>query len=312
MTAFPASVSPAARAALEQYAGWPASELPAPDDTAAWEAMARQADAGQAELLRPSARQEPVTSTPLEVQGVRVFEQRPAELAHSGKALLYVHGGGLVTGGGEVAELRGISLAAGFAALTYTVDYRMPPAHPYPAGLDDCLAVYRGLLETRAASDIVVLGVSAGGNLAAALALRARDEGLPLPAGLVLPTPELDLTESGDSFLTMPAFDVVLKGSLMPANLLYAGGRDLADPYLSPLFGDLAGFPPCFLSAGTRDLFLSNAVRMHDRLVDAGAYSELHVVEGAPHGGFGGAPEDARLHAAQVAFVERAWAGALV
>ncbi len=290
----------------------PSTSLPPLDDTAAWKAFARAADERLAESLRARPDLEPLSSTVIDVAGARIYEQWPATVTRPGKVLLHLHGGGLFMGAGEACELMGAHAMAGLGARGFSVDYRMPPAHPYPAALDDCLTAYRFLLETHAPSDVVVSGSSAGGNLAAALALRARDEGLPLPAALVLPTPELDLTESGDSFLTHRDADVVLKRSLMPANLLYAAGHDLADPYLSPLFGNFAaGFPPCFLSAGTRDLFLSNAVRMHDRLRDVGVYSELHIVEGAPHGGFGGAPEDARLRADQVAFVERAWAGTL-
>src|SRR3546814_20973230 len=116
-------------------------------------------------------------------------------------------------------------------ARTYEIDYRMPPDHPYPAALDDCIAAYRALLEDHAAWEIIVRGSSAGGNLAAALMLRARDEGLPFPAGLVLATPELDLTEPGDSCQTNEGIDVVIKGSLMAANLLYAAGHDLSHPH---------------------------------------------------------------------------------
>jgi monoterpene epsilon-lactone hydrolase len=122
--------------------------------------------------------------------------------------------------------------------------------------------------------------------------LRAREEGLPMPAALVLLSPEVDLTESGDSFAVNAGVDVVLPGSLMASNLLYAGGADLEDPYLSPLFGDVTGFPPTLLLTGTRDLFLSNTVRMHRSLLAAQVSAELHVFEAMPHGGFGGAPED--------------------
>ena len=87
------------------------------------------------------------------------------------------------------------------------------------------------------------------------------------------------------------------------ANRLYAGGRDLAHPHLSPLFGDVTGFPPTFVQSGTRDLFLSNAVRMHQRLLDAGVPVELRVLEAGGHGGFGGAtPEDEALLAEVLAF----------
>jgi acetyl esterase/lipase len=186
----------------------------------------------------------------------------------------------------------------------YGVDYRTPPEHPYPYALDDCLATYRYVLERHAPAHIIIGGRSAGGNLAVAMVMRARDEGLPPPAALVLLSPEVDLTESGDSFEVNKLVDVVLPGSLMSANLLYAGGTDLHDPYLSPLFGDLTGFPPTFLQTGTRDLFLSNTVRMHRALRGAGVPAELHVFEAMPHGGFTGCtPEDDELAGEVARFV---------
>ena len=99
--------------------------------------------------------------------------------------------------------------------------------------------------------------------------------------------------------------DAMLKQRLMPANLLYAAGADLAHPYLSPLFGDFSkGFPPTFIQAGTRDLFLSNAVRLHRALRAHALPAELHIFEGMPHGGFGGAaPEDRELNAEVARFV---------
>src|SRR5262249_51845807 len=103
--------------------------------------------------------------------------------------------------------------------------------------------------------------------------------------------------------------DTVLTRSLMPANLLYAGGHDLADPYLSPLFGDFSrGYPPTLLASGTRDLFLSNTVRMHRALRAAGVPAELHVLEAAPPGGFhGAAPEDREIDREVRGFVDQRW-----
>ncbi len=117
-----------------------------------------------------------------------------------------------------------------------------------------------------------------------------------MPAALILLSPEVDLTESGDSFQVNQMVDVVLPGSLMRNNQLYADGTDLSHPFLSPLFGDLAGLPPTFLQSGTRDLFLSNTVRMHRALRKCGVTAELHVFEAMPHGGFmGNTPEDSEL-----------------
>jgi monoterpene epsilon-lactone hydrolase len=188
--------------------------------------------------------------------------------------------------------------------VVYGVDYRVPPDHPYPAALDDCVAAYRALIAETPPERVVVSGVSAGGNLAAALLLRALEEGAPMPAGAILLTPELDLTESGDSFETLMGLDVVLTGRLTEMNQLYAGGADLSHPYLSPLFGDVSGFPPTLLQAGARDIFLSNTVRMHRKLRAATVEAELHVWEGMPHGGFGGlTPEDREVSAELQAFI---------
>jgi acetyl esterase/lipase len=207
-------------------------------------------------------------------------------------------------GGGAACRLLTSVTALQTGMVTWGVDYRMPPQHPFPAGLDDCVAVYRALLETRSPADVFVGGASAGGNLAAALIVRAREEGLPMPAALVLNSPEVDLTESGDTFRTLLGHDTVL-GPLGEVNRLYADGHDLADPHLSPLFADVTGFPPTYLQAGTRDLFLSNTVRMHRSLRAAGVEAELHVFEAMPHGGFGGAPEDMEAAAEQRRFLNR-------
>jgi acetyl esterase/lipase len=138
------------------------------------------------------------------------------------------------------------------------------------------------------------------------MVLKSRDLGLPLPSAVGLFSPEVDLTESGDTFQTNRDIDVVLHGSLAATNALYANGHDLADPYVSPLFGDFAkGFPPTFVQSGTRDLFLSNSVRIHRRLRDAGIDAELHVWEALPHAFFGGAPEDKELHAEFTRFLAR-------
>lgn len=115
-----------------------------------------------------------------------------------------------------------------------------------------------------------------------------------MPAAAVLLSPEVDLTESGDSFNTLAEWDNTLS-SLAAVNALYAGDHNLADPYISPLFGDFTGFPPVFLQAGPRDLFLSNSVRMHRRLLADGVRAELHVFEAMPHGMFAGTPEGDEL-----------------
>lgn len=274
------------------------------DDTEAWLELVKAGDAALVEMLGPEP---PVVCDLREIAGVPTYVIRAEDTPDDPSTPVYldIHGGALIMGGGDACRKMASGRAMTTGMVHWAPDYRMPPLHPYPTPLDDCLAVYRALLEVRSPEDVFVGGGSAGGNLAAALVARAKDEGLPVPAGLVLLTPEVDLTESGDSFRTNLGLDSVLTGSLMGANLLYANGHPLDHPYVSPLFADVEGFPPTFVQAGTRDLFLSNAVRMHRRLRAAGVDAELHVFEAMPHGGFFGAPEDVELRLEERRFLDR-------
>jgi epsilon-lactone hydrolase len=222
------------------------------------------------------------------------------------RAVLYFHGGAYLLGGGLLAAHTALPVAAGVSCKVYSIDYRMPPKHPFPAALDDALDAYRYVLEHFKPQNVAVYGGSAGGGLAAALILKARDSGLALPGAAVLFTPEADLTESGDTFETNATVDVILQQRLTDSIALYANGHDLRDPYLSPVFGDFTkGFPPTILISGTRDLFLSNTVILHRALRRAGVHAELHVFEAMPHGGFSGAPEDAESLAEQIRFIDQ-------
>ena len=305
----PTSISPEAQAFLNSPEPFGSNDPPDDlRDIAGWEKFIARADALIAERIgRLLPADLPLDEASFDHEGVTTYVFRPHAVDEGAETPVYldIHGGGLVMGGGAICQLMSRGQALLRPMITWAVDYRMPPKHPYPTPLDDCVAAYRRLLEERSPQDIFVGGGSAGGNLAAALMVRAKDEGLPLPAALLLITPELDLTESGDTFCTLHGVDNVLK-PLMETNLLYANGADLAHPYLSPLFGGVTGFPPTYLQSGTRDLFLSNAVRMHRKLLAADVETELHVFEAMPHGGFGGtSPEDMDLIQSVLRFIEK-------
>jgi len=291
----PAHLSAGARAAL-QAPRQPARIYPPLADIQGWREMVERLDAALLPRLQAVTFEADAERLTVASQPVYKVTPRGTNLLNRRQVILELHGGALLYCGGAIVEPLAKSAALRTGRAVYSLDYRMVPDHPYPAALDDCLGLYRYLLEHHAAQDIVIYGTSAGGNLAAATMLRARDEGLPLPAGVVLLTPEVDLTESGDTFHTLDGLDSVLTSTLMPINHLYAAGANLADPYLSPLFGDFTrGFPPTFLQSGTRDLLLSNTVRLHRRLRAAQVRAELHVWDAMPHGGFGGADEDREL-----------------
>jgi acetyl esterase/lipase len=303
----PAHLSPQAQAFLSLPPRTGGS-YPALDDAAGWRRHIAQSDAMIMQMFLGGRPAFEGSVRELAEGEARGYEIVPAGVDPADRRVyLDIHGGALIMGAGEVCKAMAMSTARTVGARVIAVDYRMPPENPYPAGLDDCLAFYRALLRDHSPEEIIVGGASAGGNLAAATILRARDEGLPLPAAAVLLSPEVDLTESGDTFFTNAGIDGM--GSLMQANLLYAAGHDLADPYVSPLFGHFAkGFPPTLLTAGTRDVFLSNAVRLHRKLRAAGVPAELHVLEAAAHGAFAGSsPEEAELDAEVRLFCQRAW-----
>jgi monoterpene epsilon-lactone hydrolase len=300
----PLSISAEARQFLDQSSPTDTS-FPGLNDVDGWMDLISYRNQEMVDLL--SEFEIPATTEILEIGATQTYIQLTEGASDTPDSPVYLdfHGGGLIYGGGESCRLMGAAVAMWTGIATWSVDYRMPPLHPYPAAIDDAMAAYRVLLERKASDRIVIGGSSAGGNVAAALLARARDESLPMPAALILMTPEVDLTESGDSFVTNSGIDCVLT-SLMPVNMLYADGHDLTDPYVSPLFADVRGFPPTLLLAGTRDLFLSNAVRMHRKLRAAGVAADLHVFEAMPHGGFSGiSPEDFEMRAEIRLFLDR-------
>lgn len=306
----PSTISEAARAALSAGAATPPVPRPAASDLDGWrraiEASERMWEPIAAQMLE-ECRCEVETRS---LAGVTTYVCKPDRAASGAerRAYLYLHGGAFVFGGGRFAMATGAASADRLGITTYSVDYRMPPDHPFPAAPEDCLAVYRALIDRHDPRRVVIGGSSAGGNLAAAVTLMIRDRGLPLPAAVVLLTPEVDLTEAGDTFRTNALLDVTLKAGLPECNALYAAGRDLTDPYLSPLYADFTrGFAPTLIQSGTRDLFLSNSVLLHRKLRAAGIEAELHVWEAMPHGGFGfgPVPENEEISAEVARFIAR-------
>lgn len=304
----PSTVSPEAHNLLANPPKMGAA-LPADlQDMAAWRAICAQGTQMLTQMLAPQAAAHPCEVVEHRVGATTLYDILPANASSedSRRAIYYVHGGAFIHGSGICSAYMAQPLATSARLRVLSIAYRMPPDHPYPVGLEDALAGYRAALERFAPENLVVVGPSAGGGLAAALVLKIRDVGLPLPAACVLATPEADLTESGDTFETNAEIDVILRKRLSGSIALYAGGHDLRDPYLSPVFGDFTkGFPPTLLLSGTRDLFLSNTVRLHRALRKAGIEADLHVWEAMPHGGFFGAPEDAEVLAEQAAFIRK-------
>ncbi len=261
-----------------------------------WAREAERNDRAAARAVREAARRASVSLQPATIAGARVHRVWPPAIAreHQNHLLLYFHGGAYVLNAGVAGLMEPVLIAARIGIPVLAVDYRMPPAHPFPAALEDAVAVYRAQLETRDPCTLAVGGTSAGGGLTLALMQRLKSLGLPLPGAMYLGTPWADLTKTGDSLWINEGIDrllVTYDGPLHAAARLYAGGHDLRDPLLSPVYGDFAGLPPAYLVTGTRDLFLSHTIRVHRRLREAGVPAELNVYEGLSHGDYIGVPD---------------------
>lgn len=222
------------------------------------------------------------------IEGVPVYRVAPNDpaTAHEGHLFLHLHGGGYVLGGGDAAVTEAAVISGALGIRAISVDYRMPPDHPFPAAVDDAVAVYRSVIETHPAAKIVVGGTSAGGGLTLATVHRLNELGVALPGALWLGTPWADLTKTSDSLFTNEGIDRVLityDGLLGAMARLYAGEEDLEHPLLSPIYGDFGDFPPTQLVTGTRDMFLSDTARVHRAIRGAGGIADLNVYEGMSH-----------------------------
>ena len=214
-----------------------------------------------------------------QIAGVNVDWLRPKN-ARRDKVLLYLHGGAYVMGSPRThRQLVGHTVrAAGVIAVV--PDYRLAPEHPYPAAIDDALAVYRGLLESGFnAEDIIIGGDSAGGGLTVATLLNLRHAGLPMPTAAVLLSPFLDVTGSGESAQTRadrdPWFNVA--DLHVVAGYYCADEQEWGNPLISPVFANVAGMPPMLIHVGDDEILLSDSTRLAAKLEAAGIAVELEV-----------------------------------
>jgi cation diffusion facilitator CzcD-associated flavoprotein CzcO/acetyl esterase/lipase len=205
--------------------------------------------------------------------------------AGEGRAILYLHGGAYVVGSRRTHRGMAAQIALAGNAPVHLLEYRLGPEHKHPAGLDDSLAAYRDLLASGVdPKSIVIAGDSAGGGLALALAMRLRESGEPLPAGLAVINGWLDLTCSGASMTLNAERDVGLfRDWTVHGGELYRGGTDHRDPELSPVEADLRGLPPTYIQVGTHDLLLSDADLLAERARAAGVDVDYSRFEGMWH-----------------------------
>lgn len=199
--------------------------------------------------------------------------------------VIYFHGGGYFFGGAHTHRAVGSYLAKVSQASVLIVDYRLAPENPYPAAVDDAVAWYAEMIGQGVPPEkLIVAGDSAGGGLAVACLLAARQRGLPMPAGTLLFSPWVDLACLGETYKTMAKADVMFTAESVPrAAALYLNGVDPGDPLASPLYADLGGLPPMQIFASRHEILLADSTRLHERALAAGVKSSLTLKSRLPH-----------------------------
>jgi acetyl esterase/lipase len=239
----------------------------------------RARDSAEAKRLYPVNIEETTTA------GVRTDIITPLAEADKNRVLINLHGGGFNSDSGSLIE--GIPIANLAKVKVVSIYYRLAPENPFPAAVDDVVAVYKELLKTYQPRSIGIFGTSAGAILAGEVAVKIKQLGLPLPGALGMFSTLADFSRPSDSqqLFALNGFSGSLapQHSDRPHDESYVGKTDPKDPVLSPLFADLHGFPPCLLVTSTRDLLLSNTSMFHRALLRADVNAQLVVFEALPH-----------------------------
>jgi epsilon-lactone hydrolase len=236
------------------------------------------------ELLSAQPLPADVTVTAAELGGVPTAEVTVDGVEPS-HIVLYFHGGVYVMGDAALTADLASQVGRRTSAKAISVDYRLAPEHPYPAAVDDALAAYEALLHTGVApSDIVFAGESAGGGLAIATLVNARDHGLPVPAAAFVMSPYVDLTLAGATMETKRDADPLLSPEALSARVPdYAAGSDAGLGLISPIFAELSGLPPLIIQCGTHEVLLDDAIRLARQTATADVEVTLDITPGVPH-----------------------------
>lgn len=261
--------------------------LPALEDIAGWEefqAAAAEPVEAKADEIAAGFN---VSYTETMLGGVPIIEVTPDVLKHEDKIVVYTHGGGYVLFSAKSAMNFSALMSATTGLKVYSIDYTLAPHSKWDNTTGEVVSVFKALLAKGYRMDQIVLcGDSAGGGLAAGSTHRMRDEGMGMPAALVLWSPWADITRRGDTLVTLADAEVfyTYKTVLGPSALAYASPKDHKHPYASPVYGDFSkGFPPTLIQAGTKEILLSGCIRLYQSLDQAGQTVKLDIYEGMPH-----------------------------
>ncbi|QDV19157.1 Putative acetyl-hydrolase LipR precursor [Gimesia panareensis] len=284
----PSTISPEAQKALAGFSRAAATApLPAADDLAGWKAVQERIEQKRAAANTEVVKKYQPEITPRKLGGVPVLDIKPKGWNESKQVLVYTHGGAYTMYSARSRLMSAVPMAGETGFRVISVNYTLAPVGKWQEVTDQVVTVVQTLIKQgHSLNDIAMYGESAGGGLAAGAVLKLRDKGLGMPAAVVLWSPWADITETGDTYTTLQQADPLL---YYPHNLkhcadAYADPKDQKHPYVSPVYGDYSqGFPPTLIQAGTKEIFLSNAIRQYQAIDTAGIPVKLDLYEGMWH-----------------------------
>ncbi|MCH9653379.1 MAG: alpha/beta hydrolase [Planctomycetes bacterium] len=284
----PSTISPQAQKAIAEFSRTAATApLPAPEELEAWKEVQDSVEKKRAAANAMVVKKYQPLITERKLGGVPVLDIKPKGWKNSNKVLVYTHGGAYTLYSAKSRLMSAVPMANDTGLRVISVDYTLAPWAKWQEVTDQVVAVIQALIkEGHPLNQIAVYGESAGGGMAAGVVLKMRDKGLGMPAAIVLWSPWSDITETGDTYATLQQADPLL---YYPNNLkncadAYAAPADQKHPYVSPVYGDYSkGFPPTLIQAGTKEIFLSNAVRHYQALDNANIPVKLDLYEGMWH-----------------------------
>ncbi|MEE9287162.1 MAG: alpha/beta hydrolase [Gammaproteobacteria bacterium] len=260
---------------------------PAHDDIKAWTAIQREMAAIGIKRSKPIVDKLDPIVTDMKLGGVPVLDIKPRNWKDNGKVMLYTHGGAYTLFGAHSTLGSAALMAATTGLRVISIDYTLAPHARWQQTTDQVVSVFKALREQGyAMKDMAIYGDSAGGSLAAGSVLKMRDKGVGMPAAVVLWSPWSDITDTGDSYVTLKRADpaYLYDSQLKTSADAYADPKDQKHPYVSPVYGDYSkGFPPTLIQGGSKEIFLSNFIRHYQALDTAGQIVKLDIYEGMIH-----------------------------
>ncbi len=220
------------------------------------------------------------------VNGIPCEKVRPEYAYNPQYVILYAHGGGYISGGLDYASILAAKMATATGFATYSFAYRLAPEYPYPAALEDTMAVWEYLTADKYQPEHILLaGDSAGGNLALCLIQKLNKDERQIPGGLLLFSPWTDMTCNSASYTENQALDPILtREYVSDAAAAYIGGTgERDDARFSPIFGDFSNFPHTFIMAGKNEILLDDSIRLKNRIIEAGGIAQLDIEESGWH-----------------------------